>query len=603
VKVEKIVDLQSSPVMDDVVGCVTEVVKTAIQIEEVANTVRHNKDECIKIARRVERIRAITACLEDTDVLSEASMINGLNDLEVTLLRALKLTKACQTKNRLWLLLTSRNIAKQLQEVNKEIMEKFYIVNFSFGIRLTVMLTKTAVREVDSHTSLSTGFTRKSNSVYDASEPEPMLMSLDLLREITDDFSKKRKLGSGAYGMVYEGVHQDGKKIAVKVLHNRPGLDEEEFQNEFKNLTRLRHQNIVRLVGYCHDVKQVQVEYKGQLVIAEETHRALCLEYISNGSLDKYLSDECDKYDWHIGYGIIKGICHGLKYLHDELKPPIYHLDLKPANVLLHENMVSRIADFGLSRLFGNEKTQATKSTLGTIGYIPPEFISHNLISSKFDIYSLGVVIIKIMAGRAGYISILDMSSQEFINLVQENWTKRLHETSNLRKAYSEQVRVCIEIGLSCVQDDRHKRPTIQDILDRLNDTETKCTYALINQDDPVREFANSKKITYDQDMHDINTIISRGRADFDVFVLQASSDMWEHATLVLTRTGYQINFTHNNEVVIEEKYSPSLQVHSSTHTIVRSAFVIAMTCIIYFFYIYFLCRQKFPMVKLLSLS
>lgn len=539
-------------------------------------------------------------------------------------------------------------------------------------------------------------------------------MPLDLLRRITNNFSEERKLGSGSYGKVYMGVHQDKEKIAVKLLYDMPGVDEKQFHNEFKNLTRVRHQNVVRLVGYCHDIQEVQVKYEGKLVIAERTHRALCLEYMSNGSLAGYLSDECDRYDWHTGYRIIKGICNGLKYLHNELKPPIYHLDLKPANILLDANMVPRIADFGMSRLFKDEQTQTTNSSLGTIGYLPPEYICNNLVSNKFDIYSLGVVIIKIMAGRAGYSNSAEMSSQEFTNL--ENWTNRIPETSNLKNAYSEQVKICIAIGLSCVQEDRHKRPTIQDIVDRLTETETKCTYAEADvnivpeytedrndghvelyvgstfnenivatthsnhskenadptesrlhvdsrndnqkysgdgfllpgikgyqitgnprpgftlracgfpingttlcsfqwlrlfeggtwqsiqgatmydfvvtaddvgallavdftpmddnglQGDLVTEVANNGNcITCDPEMqNDINTCIWRGRADFNVYVWEYSADEreqanlkekeWEAATLVLRRTGYQIN-NYKDECVIEEKYSPNLQI------------------------------------------
>ncbi|XP_044952504.1 putative receptor-like protein kinase At4g00960 [Hordeum vulgare subsp. vulgare] len=131
--------------------------------------------------------------------------------------------------------------------------------------------------------------TRKINFM-DGGAEGLLVMPFDLLREVTNDFSEERKLGSGSFGKVYKGVHQDGVKIAVKMLYDMPGLDDELFQNEFKNLTRLRHQNIVRLVGYCHDIQVVQVMHEGKLVLAEKTHRALCLEYMSNGSLDKYLS-------------------------------------------------------------------------------------------------------------------------------------------------------------------------------------------------------------------------------------------------------------------------------------------------------------------------
>jgi interleukin-1 receptor-associated kinase 1/coatomer subunit beta' len=78
-------------------------------------------------------------------------------------------------------------------------------------------------------------------------------------------------------------------------------------------------------------------------------------------------TDESSGHDWCTRYGMIKGICKGLQYLHEELKPPIFHLDLKPANVLLDENMVAKIADFGLSTLMGEEKTRATTSSIGTM--------------------------------------------------------------------------------------------------------------------------------------------------------------------------------------------------------------------------------------------
>ncbi|KAM0846207.1 hypothetical protein ACQ4PT_055825 [Festuca glaucescens] len=136
------------------------------------------------------------------------------------------------------------------------------------------------------------------------------------------------------------------------------------------------------------------------MVFAEKARRMLCFEYLCNGSLETFIYDESNACYWHTRYGIIKGICKGLEYLHEKLKPdPMYHLDLKPANVLLDENMSPKIADFGVSRLFLEEKTRKTNSGLGTLGYIPPEYINEGLISIKFDIFSLGVLIIKIMAG------------------------------------------------------------------------------------------------------------------------------------------------------------------------------------------------------------
>lgn len=182
----------------------------------------------------------------------------------------------------------------------------------------------------------------------------------------------------------------------MKLLHEMQGFDDEQFEKEYLNLAGLQHPNIVQLVGYCNETRREYVPYNGKTVLAEVTHRALCFEYMCNGSLDNCLSgiydivqfilvvchhsyslhfkytlsfiatDEYNGHDWNTRYGIIKGICKGLKYLHEELERPFYHLDLKPGNVLLDENMVPKIADFGLSRFFGDDKTRVTNSCIGT---------------------------------------------------------------------------------------------------------------------------------------------------------------------------------------------------------------------------------------------
>lgn len=299
-------------------------------------------------------------------------------------------------------------------------------------------------------------------------------MSLQFLEEITNNFSSDRKIAVGSYGSVYKGEQKNGETFAVKLLHYVPELDDLEFKKEYLNLASLQHKNVVRLIGYCHETRREFLPFNGKIELVEVTKRALCFEYLPNGSLDKCLSDELNGHDWHTRYTIIKGICQGLKYLHEDLESPMYHLDLKPANVLLDENMVAKLADFGLSRLFGGERTQMTKSVIGTIGYVPPEFIDAAIITDKFDIFSLGVVMIKILTGPTGYFRSEEMSSREFTDLVHANWRSRLHAASvNMSDSCSEQVKRCIEIALSCLQGDRSKRPSIGSIVNKLNETET----------------------------------------------------------------------------------------------------------------------------------
>nr|ACM17529.1 protein kinase domain containing protein-2 [Oryza australiensis] len=305
---------------------------------------------------------------------------------------------------------------------------------------------------------------------------DPTDITFRLLEEITDGFSEERKIGQGAYGTVYKGEFRNGKEIAVKMLHNDTlGFDDKQFENEFQNLMRLEHPNIVRLVAYCYETQHKHAEYKGRIVFAAIIHRALCFEYLTGGSLENHLSDEFHGLDWPTRFKIIKGTCEGLKYLHEGLKSPIYHLDLKPGNILLDKNMVPKLADFGLSKLFTEEKTRVTQTPIGTVGYLPPEYIEKNVLSNKLDIFSLGVVMLNIIAGPRGRSRSAEMSSQEFTDLVLGNWTIRLQATWNgsSLEAYRQQVKTCTEIALKCVETDRHKRPNILDIVNKINETET----------------------------------------------------------------------------------------------------------------------------------
>uniref|UniRef100_A0ACD5U3G9 Uncharacterized protein n=1 Tax=Avena sativa TaxID=4498 RepID=A0ACD5U3G9_AVESA len=303
---------------------------------------------------------------------------------------------------------------------------------------------------------------------------EPSKLPYKLIKQITNDFGKERILGSGGFGTVYKGVHENRGEIAVKVLHNISGLDDQEFHKEFDNLRGLKHPNIVELVGFCSESEEELAVFEGKQVTAERLRMALCFEYVHNGSLSKIISDEKTGLTWHTRYKIIKGICEGLKYLREGLEYPIMHFDLKPDNILLTKSMVPKIADFGLSKLFGQENTRKTMSSAGTCGYWPPEYVKHQIISREFDIFSLGVIIVRIMTGHERYNSIVEMPTRKSIKLVHESWRTRLSGTLShvSLQVYCNQVKRCIEIALNCLISNRQERPTIQDIVSSLNETE-----------------------------------------------------------------------------------------------------------------------------------
>nr|XP_051199608.1 cysteine-rich receptor-like protein kinase 26 [Lolium perenne] len=297
-----------------------------------------------------------------------------------------------------------------------------------------------------------------------------MDIKLHVLEEITDNFSDELKIGSGGYGNVYRGTWKD-QEIAVKRLHHEAGLPEANnpFGNEFLNLMSIENPHVVRLVGYCFEIQHKNVEYEGKLCFSQYMHKALCFEYLQGGSLEKYLKDSHD-YDWPMCYNIIKGICEGLNFLHQR---SILHLDLKPANILLDKNMVVKVADFGLSRL-ARTNTQITEKAVGTNGYMPPEFLSKGIITPKNDVYSLGIIIIQIMAGHTGYSEFHETDDADhLIEMVNTSWRERISTTmSPWESEESNQVKICINLAIKCIDDQRKNRPAIIEIVDILRKTE-----------------------------------------------------------------------------------------------------------------------------------
>ncbi|WVZ96313.1 hypothetical protein U9M48_041968 [Paspalum notatum var. saurae] len=302
-----------------------------------------------------------------------------------------------------------------------------------------------------------------------------MDFKLHLLETITNNFSDEHKVASGGYADVYRGVY-NGEEIAVKRLHQLKGLDDRAFQNEVRNLWKVRHHNVVRLIGYCYDTHHKFVEHEGELVFAKEMERVLCFEYMQGGSLDQYISGDvsCDL-DWPTCYKIINATCDGLNHLHNAQERPIFHLDLKPANILLDEDMMAKIAGFDISRQVDHTNIDVrTETRMGTMAYMPPEYKYNGRISKKFDVFSLGVTIINIMAGYAAFSRYSEMSQEQFSEFVAEKWKERLQGTSTSQDIEIIQVETCAEIALRCVEDDPHRRPSIKEITNDLKELESE---------------------------------------------------------------------------------------------------------------------------------
>ncbi|XP_049352870.1 probable serine/threonine-protein kinase PBL7 isoform X2 [Solanum verrucosum] len=211
------------------------------------------------------------------------------------------------------------------------------------------------------------------------------------LHSATGGFGKSNVIGNGAFGSVYRGVLQDGRKVAIKLMDQAGKQGEEEFKVEVELLCRLRSPYLLSLIGYC----------------SESSHKLLVYEFMANGGLQEHLypikgsNNFCPKLDWKTRLRIALEAAKGLEYLHEHVDPPVIHRDLKSSNILLDKNFHAKVSDFGLAKL-GSDKAGGHVSTrvLGTQGYVAPEYALTGHLTTKSDVYSYGVVLLELLTGR-----------------------------------------------------------------------------------------------------------------------------------------------------------------------------------------------------------
>ncbi|KAF0899013.1 hypothetical protein E2562_012704 [Oryza meyeriana var. granulata] len=267
------------------------------------------------------------------------------------------------------------------------------------------------------------------------------------------------KLGQGGYGSVYKGVLLPGNvHVAVKMLSGNSNCNGDEFISEVSTIGRIHHINVVRLVGFC----------------SEEMKRALVYEYMPGGSLDKYIFSSEKSFSWDKLNEIALGIARGINYLHQGCEMQILHFDIKPHNILLDDNFIPKVADFGLAKLYPRDKSFVPVSAArGTVGYIAPEMISRSfgVISSKSDVYSFGMLLLEMAGGRRNANPNVANSSQAYYpSRVYKQLTQQ--ETcgiSNIGDMHKLEKKLCV-VGLWCIQMRSSDRPTMSEVIEMLED-------------------------------------------------------------------------------------------------------------------------------------
>ncbi|KAL3520837.1 hypothetical protein ACH5RR_018986 [Cinchona calisaya] len=292
----------------------------------------------------------------------------------------------------------------------------------------------------------------------------------------TQNFSDALVIGKGGFGKVYKGfIHGIPEIVAVKRLKSDSKQGAQEFRAEIETLSKLRHIHLVSLIGYCNEYQEMILVY----------------EYMPRGTLADNLykfgnkERDCTPLSWEKRLRICIGAARGLEYLHTSSETGVIHRDVKDSNILLDENFVAKISDFGLSRLerINKSKSYVSTNVKGTTGYLDPDYCMTQRLTRKSDVYSYGVVLLVVLSGRRA-VSIGSPVEQRsllssFRECIEGGAIERMVDPSLQGKIPSNSLTEFVKCVKNCLQYEPKKRPTMAQVVASLE-------YALEQQESPI---------------------------------------------------------------------------------------------------------------------
>lgn len=283
----------------------------------------------------------------------------------------------------------------------------------------------------------------------------PHRYSYQELKKATKGFRDKELLGVGGFGRVYKGTIPNSKtQVAVKRISHDSHQGLREFVAEIASIGRLRHRNLVQLLGWCRR--------RGDLL--------LVYDFMANGSLEKYLFDEPKTIlNWEQRFIIIKGVASGLLYLHEGYDQVVLHRDVKASNVLLDSEMNGRLGDFGLARLHEHGSNPSTTRVVGTLGYLAPELPRTGKATTSSDVFAFGALLLEVACGRR---PIEPKARPEELVMVDWVWDRFIEGRvldvvdPRLNGEFDEdEVVMVLKLGLMCSHNAPIARPSMRQVV------------------------------------------------------------------------------------------------------------------------------------------
>ncbi|CAN0854352.1 L-type lectin-domain containing receptor kinase IV.2 [Linum grandiflorum] len=292
-------------------------------------------------------------------------------------------------------------------------------------------------------------------------EYNPQRLCYKDLYKATHGFKEKEVLGSGGFGKVYRGILPKSKiEVAVKRISHDSRQGMKEFVAEIVSMGRLRHRNLVHLLGYCRR--------KGELL--------LVYDYMPNGSLDKYLFEPATAattLNWQQRFKILRGVASGLLYLHEEWEQIVLHRDIKASNVLLDADLNGRLGDFGLARLYDHGTNPQTTHVVGTVGYLAPELSRLGKATTATDVYAFGVFMLEVACGKRPIDTTAIPEEMILVDWVIECWKRgEILEASDSKLGgdYAKgEMEMVMKLGLLCSHNMEAFRPSMRQVMQYLD--------------------------------------------------------------------------------------------------------------------------------------